>query len=162
MAKETAKPVQQSVLDRLIDDDPRSSAEAPPTRAQSVREMKTALRRDLEWLLNSRRAIRAEEARLQPAIVAQSVENYGLPDITNFSLDSGVDQAMLVQVLQTTIARFEPRLRGVRVITQPQDKKRRILRFSIEGMLDMEPAPEWISFDTSLELGNHNYKVKEG
>ena len=161
MAKETAKPIQQSVLDRLIDEDPRSQSEAQPTRARSVRELRSAVRRDLEWLLNSRRAIRDEEARLQPAIVAQSVENYGLPDVTNLSLDSGADQVLLIQLLQTTITRFEPRLRSVRVVPQPQDKKRRILRFTIEGILDMDPAPEWISFDTSLELGNHNYKVKE-
>jgi type VI secretion system protein ImpF len=160
MAKEPTKPVQQSVLDRLIDEEPRMVSEPLPTRSQTVRELKTAVRRDLEWLLNSRRAIREEEARLQPAIVAQSVENYGLPDITNLSLDSGEDQMLLIQLLQTTIARFEPRLRGVRVIAQPQDKKRRILRFTIEGMLDMDPAPEWVSFDTSLELGSHQYKVK--
>jgi hypothetical protein len=45
-----------SVFDRLIDRDPRNRlAEEAMTRAQSVRELKNALRRDLEWLLNSRR-----------------------------------------------------------------------------------------------------------
>ena len=43
-----------SVLDRLIDDDPRTSIEAPLTRAQSVRTLRDVVRRDLEWLLNTR------------------------------------------------------------------------------------------------------------
>lgn len=160
MAQDSTKPVQQSVLDRLIDDEPRNRSEPPPTRAQTIRQLKSAVRRDLEWLLNSRRAIREEEARQQPAVVAQSVENYGLPDITNLSLDSGEDQVLLIQLLETAISRFEPRLRGARVTAQPQDAKQRILRFTIEGMLDMDPAPEWVSFDTSLELGSHQYKVR--
>ena len=41
-----------SVLDRLIDLEPQSQVEAPPTRSQSVRTLKNAVRRDLEWLLN--------------------------------------------------------------------------------------------------------------
>ena len=54
---EIERPVRPSVLDRLIDDDPRSNVEPPLTRSQSVRQFKTALRRDLEWLLNARRVI---------------------------------------------------------------------------------------------------------
>ncbi len=44
-----------SVLDRLIDHEPDISGEAIPTRTQSVRQLKDGLRRDLEWLLNTRR-----------------------------------------------------------------------------------------------------------
>ena len=36
-----------SVLDRLIDHDPRTSTEAPSQRAESVRKLKNSLRRDL-------------------------------------------------------------------------------------------------------------------
>ena len=54
---EIERPVRPSVLDRLIDDDPKSNVEPPLTRSQSVRQFKTALRRDLEWLLNARRVI---------------------------------------------------------------------------------------------------------
>ena len=45
---EPEQTVTQSVLDRLIDRDPASSSEAAPTRAQSVRQLKVSLRRDLE------------------------------------------------------------------------------------------------------------------
>ena len=48
---------QLSVLDRLIDYDPRSQAERQLTWAQSVQVVKTAVQRDLEWLLNTRRVV---------------------------------------------------------------------------------------------------------
>src|SRR5207302_1846366 len=54
---EVERTVQWSVLDRLIDTDPHSPAEPSFTWAQSVRELKRALRRDLEWLLNTRRIV---------------------------------------------------------------------------------------------------------
>ncbi len=50
-------PVSLSVLDRLIDREPERKLEMPLTRAQSLRELKAAVRRDLEWLLNTRRTI---------------------------------------------------------------------------------------------------------
>ena len=56
MAKQDMeRPIQQSLLDRLIDLDPLSKVEPMPTRAESIREFKAGVRRDLEWLLNSRR-----------------------------------------------------------------------------------------------------------
>ena len=39
--------VTQSVFDRLIDLEPATKVEAPPSRAQSVRLLKAAVRRDL-------------------------------------------------------------------------------------------------------------------
>jgi type VI secretion system protein ImpF len=34
------------------------------------------------------------------------------------------------------------------------------LRFQIEGLLIMDPAPEHISFDTVLQLASGEYQVK--
>jgi type VI secretion system protein ImpF len=36
----------------------------------------------------------------------------------------------------------------------------RTLRFVIEGLLRIDPAPEHISFDTTLELTSGEYAVK--
>ena len=47
--------VTPSLIDRLIDLEPANSSDPPSTRSQSVRQLKLALRRDLEWLLNTRR-----------------------------------------------------------------------------------------------------------
>ena len=45
--RETEENVTQSILERLTDLDPSSRTDPPQTRAQSVRQLKSALRRDL-------------------------------------------------------------------------------------------------------------------
>src|ERR1700730_3911327 len=104
--------VPQSVLDRLIDREPNLASDPSITRAQSVRLLKTSLRRDLEWLLNTRR--NAEEAAAELTEVTQSLHNFGLPDFTRFS-DSARDRNQLMLELESTVALFEPRLKDVRV-----------------------------------------------
>src|ERR1035438_8256687 len=87
-----------SVLDRLIDDDPRTSIEAPLTRAQSVRTLRDAVRRDLEWLLNTRQvAFPPSEGFRQ---LNRSVYVYGLPDFTGFTLASRSEARRLTRQLQ--------------------------------------------------------------
>jgi type VI secretion system protein ImpF len=145
--------VTQSVLDRLLTVD-----EWPTTRAQSLRFFKDALRRDLEWLLNTRQPHMPEIAAY-PAAKA-SVINYGLPDITSLGLSSASDHRTLRIAIETCLRNFEPRLTEVHVTLQESDSADRRLRFHIEGNMDLDPAPEEISFDTVLELSSGEYKVK--
>ena len=147
-----------TLLDRLIDLDPKVRDEPAMSRAQSVRQLKTSLRRDLEWLLNTRR--NPEEVTDKESELYRSLFNYGLPDLTNFGLHSTDDQSRLAWMLEETIANFEPRLDGVKVSMQPVSAGSRQLRFQIEGLLKMDPAPERVSFDTVLELNSGAYQVK--
>ena len=148
-----------SILDRLIDEDPRISVEPIPSRTQSVRQLKDGLRRDLEWLLNTRRVAVPPEDSLKE--VNQSLYVYGLPDFTHYGLNSPKDQVKLIRHLQTTVKIFEPRLANVRIVPQETlSGATRTLRFRIEGMLVMDPAPEHVSFDTVLELTSGGYEVR--
>lgn len=150
--------VTQSLLDRLIDQDVRTPADVPQTRAQSVRQLKASLRRELEWLLNTRRTPTPAPDTLPE--LQRSLYNYGLPDMSAFSLNSSQDQNRLLWVLEQTITTFEPRLQGLNITMSPITPETRSLRFQIEGMLIMDPAPERISFDTVLELSSGAYQVK--
>lgn len=151
--------VTQSVLERLIDRDPESPADSSRSYAQSVRQLKTSLRRDLEWLLNTRRNPEAVDHTFPQ--LSRSLFNYGLPDISSLSHESISDRQRLLQMVESTIATFEPRLTRVKVT--PLDSGRNVvhvLRFQIEGMLMMDPEPEHISFDTVLQLASGQYQVK--
>jgi type VI secretion system protein ImpF len=155
---EPERTVTQSVLERLIDRDP-GVAEPQPNRARSVRLLKTSLRRDLEWLLNARRT--PEAVGREFGSLERSLYNYGLPDITALNRESSRDRQRLVRILEQAIAIFEPRLKRIRVVeTQAANGAQHILRFQIEGLLDMDPAPELISFDTVLQLSSGEYQVK--
>ena len=156
---EPEQTVTQSVLDRLIDRDPATNSENAPTRAQSVRQLKVSLRRDLEWLLNSRRTPEAVSGEFQE--LEQSLYNFGLPDVTSLSWDSSRDRSRLGRMIEQVLHTFEPRLSGVRVVAaQAAAGAQHVMRFQIEGMLDMDPSPEHISFDTLLQLSSGEYQVK--
>lgn len=157
--KPTDSPVTISIFDRLIDQDTKIRAEAPPTRLQSMRELKTALRRDLEWLLNTRQPLDAppEGATELP----HSLYNYGLPDITSMSVSSVDDRDKLGRIMETALKNFEPRLANAKVkFVQSGEGKTHVLRFAIEGLLRIDPAPEYVTFDTVLELVSGAYDVK--
>ena len=133
------------------------------TRSQSVRALKASLRRDLEWLLNTRRT--AEEAGEDYPEASRSLYNYGFPDFSTFSLANPRDRQRLLRTIETTIAVFEPRLESVRVMpieVEGRLELHRNVRFQIEGLLKMDPSPEQVTFDTTLSLTSGEYHLKGG
>jgi type VI secretion system protein ImpF len=170
MARSDAdQPVTQPLIDRLVDKDndrgrdrsiPVSAAADPyRTRSASVRGLKAALRRDLEWLLNTRRNPLAAPETM--AETSQSLFNYGLPDFSAMSANAPKDRQKLLAELERTIALFEPRLRNIRVVlVEGSGIGTRMLRFQIEGSLQMDPSPEHISFDGELQLASGEYQLR--
>ncbi|HVT98593.1 MAG TPA: type VI secretion system baseplate subunit TssE [Acidobacteriaceae bacterium] len=153
MPRSTETLVTQSVLDRLT-----AVEEWPATRLQSLRFFKDALKRDLEWLLNTRQP---PLPQLESYPLARtSIVNYGLPDITSLGLASASDHRQLRLAIEGCVRAFEPRLTSVRVSIDDADRGDRRLRFHIEGMMKLDPSPEEITFDTVLELASGEYKVK--
>lgn len=152
--------VSLSLLDRLIDRDPRAHTDAAVSRPQSVRLLKASLRRDLEWLLNTRRT--PEPAPESMTELSQSLFNYGLPDFSALSVNSPKDRDRLLLELESTVALFEPRLRDIRVsmVDDAGGGYSRTLHFQIEAMLQMDPAPEQVSFDTILQISSGEYHIR--
>lgn len=150
-------PVTVSILDRLIDEDPKRSEEIGMTRAQSLRALKAGVRRDLEWLLNTRQPVDIPDG----VELQKSLYLYGLPDISSLSFSNLKDRERLTRSIETAVALFEPRLANVRVtLSSIAGDKVPQLRFAIEGMLRIDPRPEHITFDTLLELSSREYKVQ--
>jgi type VI secretion system protein ImpF len=140
-----------SVLDRLIDHEPQNQVEAPLSRSQSVRLLKAAVQRDLEWLLNSRRIADEPDESLKE--VNRSLYIYGLPDFSSYSMAATSDQAKLLRYILTTIKLFEPRLANVRLVPlESSESGIQQLRLRIEAMLLMDPSPEPVAFDSIIEL----------
>jgi type VI secretion system protein ImpF len=148
-----------SVLDRLIDLDPRSPTEAPRSGLSSIAELKQAVRRDLEWLLNSRRQLAEIDERLEE--VPRSVALYGLPDFTGLGAKNVNDHDHMVKTIEGVIEIFEPRFRDVEVTLEPVSNVDRQLTFRITANLDIEPTPEPVVFDTQLQFGSGEITVKE-
>jgi type VI secretion system protein ImpF len=154
------KNVQQGILDRLIDLEPDNRFEAPMSRAESVRQLRQSVKRDLEWLLNSTRMpIDVPESCKE---VENSVLFYGLPDIASLSIQNSSAQTGLQRSLEKAIETFEPRLSKARVTARGKYRAtNQSVTFHVEAILLMDPVPERFSFDTVLELSKGAYTVKE-
>ena len=143
-------PLRLPLLDRLLDDEPKIKSEAPMTRSVSLARLKTAVRRDLENLLNTRRTPDLiPEGSVE---ILRSVYYYGLPDITSMPANFLYEQTKLLQSIETAVKTFEARLDGVKVSLVPVAGQSRVLRFVIDGMLRIDPLPEHVVYDASIEL----------
>jgi type VI secretion system protein ImpF len=153
------QPLIPSVLDRLIDQDPDVRREAPRSRNQVLRELKQAVRRDLENLLNTR--MRCVPWAPEMKQLKKSLVNYGLPDLTGSSPVSPKDREEFRRTIEAVVKQYETRLRKLRVrlIDSPNSIDRTI-RFHIDAVLQAEPAPEPISFDSTLRLATGSFEVK--
>jgi type VI secretion system protein ImpF len=150
-----------SVLDRLIDTVPGDQFEVPLSRPQSVRLLKSAVRRDLEWLLNTRRIFQIPDDSLKE--LNRSVYVYGLPDFSSYVMALASDRSKLIRQILAAINLFEPRLANVRLsMIESDDIAKKDIRLRIEAMLRMDPVPEPISFDTVIELKTGNCRITGG
>ena len=145
--------ITQSLLDRLTDLD-----QWPETRSASISMYRESLKRDVEWLLNTRQPV-IPELEDYPATAA-SVFNFGLPDIHSFDGSKGKEQNALTVALEKCIRIFEPRISQPRVFLTRTDILSRSLKFHIEGQIVYENMNEEIKFDTTLELISGEYEVK--
>lgn len=150
--------LQPSLLDRLTDDDPQRQQEARSERVISMRRLREGVLRDLGWLLNTSNLTSVHDLALFPQ-VAQSVLNYGVPDLTGLTVSS-VNVVELERVIRQAILRFEPRLLPhtvrVRVVTSDEHMSHNALTFFIEAQLWAQPLPlqMFLKTEIDLELGN--------
>ena len=148
-----------SVLDRLLDYEPEVTHEPPASRTKNLRLFKQSVRRDLEWLLNTRQVADGVPAELKE--LNNSLAAYGLPDFSSSSSDDPAAQSRMRRAVEEIIRVFEPRLQDVTVTLEPPRNMDRALRFRIDANLIVDPAHEPVTFDTTLQLINGEYKVNE-
>lgn len=147
-----------TILDRLLDDEPSESRERPADRFQRVRELKRAVQRDLQSLLNTRQEA-LEDVPGDFTETRRSLVVYGLPDFSSLDLGSGSDRTRIRRAVEQAIANFEPRLDRVRVALE-ETKGVRGLHFRIDAILLLDPAPEPVTFDAELQLTTQKYSVQ--
>ncbi|MCB2181947.1 MAG: type VI secretion system baseplate subunit TssE [Desulfobulbaceae bacterium] len=148
--------MQASILDRLIDREPNVSHE-PVQEGFSAGQIKDAVARDLENLLNTRRSILVPPAPYPE--VNNSLFVYGLPDFTSRNPGNVSVRSQLRLEIEKTIARFEPRLKNITVHIDSPASGSRELKFRITGVLVVDPISEPVVFDTKYDLNRSNYSI---
>jgi type VI secretion system protein ImpF len=148
-----------SILDRLLDDEPEVSTEPVNIRGRGLRELKASVRRDLENLLNARCNFVKIPEGLPEA--ANSILNFGLPDFSTYILSAASGQQNLCRIVERQIRLFEPRLAQVQVTLIPSTNiYERIVRFRVDAELKTRPAPEPVSFDTTMQVQSGDFSVR--
>lgn len=148
---------QPSVLDRLLDDAPGTTRESDPYRRMDLKAAMAVVVRDLEHLLNSRRSI----ARVPEPFKAvnRSVMVYGLKDFTAQNPNDPAIMQQIRQDVEKTIARFEPRLKNIKVRLITGDEAERKLSFRVSGLLVVDPIREPVTFDTYFDPMRKEYVI---
>lgn len=149
--------IQASILDRLIDKDPQVSREAVSHQLADVRALKASVIRDVENLLNTRRKIFPVPEEFKE--VNNSVFMYGLPDFSSLNPRSPQVKQMIRRDVEQTIAKYERRIKNVKVHLELSDKTELGIRFRITGILQMDPISEPVTFDTYFDINKGNYAI---
>lgn len=153
--------LQPSLLDRLTDDEPEQQVEARERRVMSVRSLREGVLRDLAWLLNTTNLLSVTQAPRLPHL-ANSVLNYGMPDMSGASL-AGMNMGDLERAIRQAIWDFEPRLirSSVQVKAAANADSITKINFEIEADMWAQPYPERLYIKTELDLDQAHISLSE-
>jgi type VI secretion system protein ImpF len=148
--------LQPSLLDRLTDDEPEKKQESSENRVISQAKLRASVLRDLVWLFNSTCLSTIENLDEYPH-AAQSVINYGLPELAGHTASS-VDLVVLARRLRQAIRDYEPRLISnsvkVRLAINENEMNHNAMAFIIEAQLWSQPLPLQLYLRTEIDLEN--------
>lgn len=152
---------QPTLFDRLFDDAPKVASEAVSLRQWSLPELKNAVARDVEALLNSRAGLH-EDRYAGLSEVSRSLVSFGMTDFVGLSLASPADRNRICRTLEGAISRHEPRLRNIQVDLDLDSTAVNSLRFNIQALLHVHPVEQPVNFDAVLQPSCLQYSVGPG
>lgn len=159
-----------SLIDRLSADEPdfydssdvdaggklRRNANKAKSR-EAVRRYEDSVRRDLEWLFNSRR-VKDDRLERYPQL-RSSIFCYGIPDLNSEDPTRTRDKDELLHNMEDAVARFDRRLRDLTIEFGSAVLGSHLLHFQIAGVVMMDPVPAEVAFQSSLDPTNGECKV---
>jgi type VI secretion system protein ImpF len=151
-----ARIITQSLIDRLIDDDPQGSADAHESEEDAVARYKVALRRDLENLLNTRRPWLPGVARY-PGL-DRTVIGYGIPDLSTEDMSVPAVRERVRRVIAQVIREHEPRLSEID-IEMDDGPTSRGMRLRIAAVLNIMQSEETVVYEASVRPGDRTIEV---
>jgi len=146
-------------FDRLLGTPMRQGGGAMAAR-MSVEDLKDAVARDLEALLNTRSVLPGDALKSYPECGA-SIVSYGMIDFADLSLSSPTDRAHICACIEQAIERHEPRLRKVKALLEVREGVVNRLNFSITGLLVASASQEPVNFDAVLQPSTLQYSISK-
>jgi type VI secretion system protein ImpF len=157
--------LQPCLLDRLFDDEPRRTSESRQEKVVSLTRFKEGVKRDIEWLLNSKCRFDDLDGSLFGE-VKRSVINFGVHDFTGLSSEN-LQAQTIERYIRDALVCYEPRIvpgtLSVRYVEPGEGvgELRRInaLDFEISGKVWAEPLPQDFLLRTEMVIDNGTVSV---
>ena len=126
----------------------------------TVEQLRDAVARDLEALLNSRSIVDFDSPSVTPW-VRRSVLCFGVRDFVGRVLSNSEEQRHIGRSLAHAIQTHETRLRDVSIVFHPAGTSTNSLSFTIRATLVVQPAKETVSFDAVLQPALSRFAVTQ-
>jgi len=156
--------LQPALLDRLTDEEPTKTQEAPERRVMSKSRLRQAVLRDLAWLFNSTKPTSILDLEQIPH-VRRSVLNFGLPALSGRAASS-MDVTELERAVRQAILDFEPRilpgsLEVKALALQSALHHHNIVGVQISGQLWAQPVPLELLVRTEIDLETGKVEIAD-
>jgi type VI secretion system lysozyme-like protein len=139
------KGARASLFERLTAQPARGGREKPAT--QDYASLVAAVVEELGRLLNTRCHVGSDLGEN----AVDTVLDYGVPDLVQFSPANESDQRRLAELLEHKIAAYEPRLRNVRIVLASSPNSPVALQGRVSGSLRVGSVYEPVSFPLAID-----------
>jgi type VI secretion system protein len=127
-----------TLLQRLSKAGGRRSGRVQPTAAEDVEALMESVRQHLTRLLNSRHGM------------CECLPDYGLPALNDLTVGKADHVRAVEEALRTTIEKYEPRLRRVKVTRITEEDHGRSLSFRVEATLVGKSGEHRVWYETAV------------
>lgn len=129
-----------TLLERLLDDEPKKHIEPYDKFFYDSRTMRRLVQRNISEILNNANI----DDRLDPQrhkLVATSVLNYGISPLVGLHATPH-NWTTIERIIREAIIRFEPRIIAESLVVSQQLQSRNgIVQFEIRGLIEWDPQP---------------------
>jgi type VI secretion system protein ImpF len=137
------------LFEKLIDLDPKSSADPQVFRVMNLEDLKASIKRELERLIDTRRAVSLDESIAEDKARGanpRTVLDFGIPDWTTLAPFDVAGREAYARAVCTAIKAFEPRLIEPKVELADHLARYNKLVFVITGHVKLGTLIEPVSF----------------
>ncbi|EPT7031706.1 type VI secretion system baseplate subunit TssE [Cronobacter malonaticus] len=152
---ERKKQFAPTLLDRLLDDEPKARHEVYDASFTNARRYRQQVLRDIDVLLNNTNIEALIDPVRHPAVI-NSVINHGLAPLSG-KYATPQSWSAVEQAIRNALLRFEPRIIPASLVVRPkrQSTPGTTLLFEIAALLYWQPEPVGLvvsgSYDTETE-----------
>lgn len=158
--KQRVKQINSPLLYRLTDDEPALAHSKDQGRYIDFDTLHADVKSNLEHILNTRLGYFGD---LKPFNeLNKSILNYGMADFSQQYASVKQHQQELCQLIQDTIAHFEPRLQNVKVtlLSSDVDVQRSFL-VRIFAEINIKPEPQQAVFESNLDIVRYQFTFED-